>query len=142
MLTPAGLAEFREAVDTASKANPSGLVLLSAFRLDERFPLQFDFDADRETLAETLRAVDQKLNAIASVLEFGGVRAAAMRIASRAVWALARPSAKMGIFDSLTDAALWLSPHAREVDAPDELAAMVRTYRHADRALARFDARA
>jgi len=136
-----GLEAFLEAVEVAKQAYPDGLVMLASFRLDRRFPLPATFDHDLSALAATLRRIDQQVAAIASVLEFGGVRAAAMDLASRAVWALGRPSAKMASFRSLGEAAHWLAGVGPEVGAPGDPAAYVRAYRHSDRRLRALDAR-
>lgn len=134
------LAEVRRAVDVAAAAQPDGLVLLTAYRLSPEFPLRPGFDTDLRELAETLRALDRVLAACATVIEFGGVRAAALRAASRAVLSLARPRAAMGYFDRISDAIPWLLPHAEAVGGPSDPAAYVRLYRAAERALAEVDA--
>ena len=137
-----GLERFLAGMELAKKRYPRGLVMLAAFRLDSRFPLPATFDRNLSILAETLRRIDREMAAIASVLEFGGVRAAAMELASKAVWALGRPSAKMASFRGLGEAAQWLAEVGPEVGAPADPGVYVRTYRHNDRRLRELDAAA
>lgn len=139
MLTPADLACFRDAVVSACETRPAGLVMLTVFRLDPRFPLQVDFDTDLSAFVQTLRDVDGRLRAIASVLEFGGVRAAAMKMATRAVWATGRPRSRMAIFDRVTDASQWLAAQGGETGAPRSGATYLRAYRTVDGWLREMD---
>lgn len=132
----ARLSEIRRAIDLVAPDHPRGLVMLSAFRLSPRFPLGPGFDDNVGELAETLRAIERSSAAIANVIEFGGVRAAAMRLASRAVRTLARPRCAMEQFDRLSDAVVWLRPHADRALGPIDPATYVRLYREADRILA------
>lgn len=139
MLTPKDLARFRDAILGVRADDPAGLVMLSVFRLDPRFPLSVDFDSDLTGFVETLRCVDGRLHAIASVLEFGGVRAAAMRVTTRAVRALGRPRARMADFDRVVDAADWLARQAEGTGVPTEAATYLRAYRLVDRAVRATD---
>lgn len=139
-LDRAQLADVRRAMDEAVSNHAGGLVMLSAFRLSPDFPLRPGVDTDLRELADTLRALDRALAASATVIEFGGIRGAAMRVASRTVWSLARPRAVMGHFERLSDAVAWLLPHARVIGAPDDAATYVRLYREADRILEELDA--
>lgn len=127
-------------IERAAALHPPGTVLLSVFRLSPRFPIAVETEMNLRELAETLRSIDRHLVANAVVLEFGGVRAAAMRLATRAVWSLARPRAVMSMHDRLSDAISWLLPHARAVGAPDDAATYVRLYRLAERGLDEVDA--
>lgn len=139
MLDRADLGRFQEAVEATARDHEDGLVLLAAFRLDPRFPIRADFDPDVEGLADTLRALDRRFIAVASVLEFGGVRAAAMRVASRAVWAVVRPSPTMADFERVGEAAHWLAAQATAAGAPADPASYVRAYRATSRHLAELD---
>jgi hypothetical protein len=85
------LGELREGYARAASAHPGGLALVNVFRLCPRFPLQPGYDSNRGELASLLRVLDRTLVASAHVIELGGVRAAAMRIATKAVVVLARP---------------------------------------------------
>lgn len=131
------LKALRDALAAASPAHPRGFVSLTTFRLDPAFPLSVEDATELGALVDTARALDPMLAAVASVVEFGGIRAASMDIASRAVWRLARPRALLGQFATLTDALVWLAPHARQVAAPDAPADYVRLHREAERRMVR-----
>jgi len=140
LLDGSDLQAFLEALEVAKARHPDGLVLLATFRLDARFPLPATFDHNLSALAATLRHIDREIGAIASLIEFGGVRATAMELASRAVWALGRPSAKMASFRNLSDAAQWLAEVGPQAGAPGDPSVYVRMYRHNDRRLRALDA--
>jgi len=131
----AQLRELCDAVARVSPAHPRGLVKLMTLRLSPAFPIGLGFDSNLTELAETARALDRMIVAHAVVLEFTGVRATATRMIGRTVWTLARPRAAMAIFDRLTDAIAWLTPHARAVGALDDPARYVRCHREAERIL-------
>ncbi|MBI2388196.1 MAG: hypothetical protein HYV09_01155 [Deltaproteobacteria bacterium] len=134
------LKAIREALQIAVDAHPAGLVCLSVFRLSRHFPLDPGFDKNVRELADTLRAIDRMVIANATLIEFGGVRAVAMRLASRAVIKLARPRAEMADFDRLTDAIAWVLPFAKRAGAPSDHMSWVKLYRHAERHLPDLDA--
>jgi hypothetical protein len=138
-LDSAQLEDARRAFAIAAEASPRGVVMLTAFRLSPEFPLHAGFDTNVAELAETLRIVGRSVVANASVVEFGGVRGAAMRVATRTVWALARPRAAMAQFERLSDAIGWLLPHAAAIGAADDAATYARLYREADHALQQID---
>lgn len=133
------LTEIRLGIEAAARRHPSGLVLLSAFRLSPRFPLAPGFDSNIQELAANLRALDRVLVAIAGVVEFDGLRAAAFQAASRAVHVVARPRAALETFRRLSEALVWLAPHASRVGLPADPALFVRLYREADRRLLTLD---
>lgn len=133
------LGELRRGIEQVAEAHPEGLVFLSVFRLSPRFPLVPGFDSNTRELADLLKVLDRTIAAIAQVHELDGVRAAAMRVATRTVLALARPRARIELFERVTDGVVWLLPHARRVGAPDDVASYLELYREADRALARMD---
>jgi hypothetical protein len=126
------------AIEGAYAGHPNGLVMLIGFRLDPRFPLDPGID-DVEHLSGALKSFDRALRAVATVLEFGGVRAAAMRVTTRALWAMARPRCEHAMFERVTDAALWLAPRAEAIGAPYELATYVHGYKAVDAALREHD---
>jgi hypothetical protein len=131
--------EIARSVVKAAEAHPGGLVQLGVFRLSPEFPLTTGFDSNTAELADLLRAIDSTFVACANVLEFGGVRAAAMRVATRAVCLLARPRASIETFDRLSDGIAWLLPHARLVGAHCQAPLYLELYREADRLLALMD---
>jgi hypothetical protein len=133
------LAEVRQAIEKLAAQHADGLVFMTAFRLSPRFPLKPGFDSNTRELADHLRFLDRTLAASANVYEFGGVRAAAMRVATLAVMRLARPRAPIESFDRLVDGLAWLLPYARRVGALEDAAAYIALYQEADRALARMD---
>jgi hypothetical protein len=135
-----GLAAFSALVKEVARSHPRGLVLLTAFRLDPRFRLDFGIEREIPTYIDALRTVDRHIAAIASVLEFGGVRSAFMRATATTVHVLARPRASLAMFDNLIDAAEWIAPRASVVGAPGDLASYVRAYRRVDRELRVLDA--
>lgn len=134
------LKAVREGMQVAADAHPGGLVCLSVFRLSRHFPLDPGFDKNIRELADTLRAIDRMILANATLLEFSGVRAVAMRLATRAVIKLARPRAEMADFDRLTDAVAWLLPFARRIGAPSDHMSWVKLYRFTERHLPDLDA--
>ncbi len=136
------LVRARDAFRIAALACPSGLVMLAVLRLDPRFKLQPGFDRNVREIAAFLREIDRSVVAIATVLEFDGVRRTALRVVTDAVWRLARPRCAHAMFDCMSDAAMWLAPHASRAGAADDLATYVNGYRAAEAALKRADARA
>jgi len=72
-------------------------------------------------------------------VEFGGIRAAVMKLLTRAVRILVRPRAPIGEFDRLSDAIGWLRPYAAEADAPVDPATYYRLYREAGERLDELD---
>lgn len=135
LLDGPALSAFAESVESVA---PEGLVLLTIFRLDPRYPLTPSFDTAIPELVATLRRIERRFTAIAAVPEFGGVRRASLRVVSRAVWTLAQPRCEQAIFDRMTDAARWLGERAPDGPARD-LATYFHLYRAAD---ARLRARA
>ncbi len=133
------LAELRAGFERGLAEHPKGLVCLTAYRLSPRFPLGVGFDSNTGELSETLRVLDRSIIASAHVLEFGGVRAAAMRAATLAVTLLARPRAPIASFDRLTDAIAWLRPHAEAAGVAHDPATFVALYAEAERRLAAMD---
>lgn len=130
------LPELRLAFERASSAHPSGLVMLLAVRLSPEFPLAPGFDHNLRELADLLRLIDRVLVATAVVIEFGGIRASAMRAATQVVRALARSRGEMALFSRFFEAVDWLLPRARAVGAPDDVPTYLRLYRAADEVLA------
>ena len=108
---------------------------VGGFRLDPAFPLEPGYDGNVAELADTARAIDQRLCAAAAVLEFGGVRRTAMEAVSRVVWRLARPRAELAFLDTLTDALVWLEPRARAAGVLCEAAELVQLHRQAEQLL-------
>lgn len=129
------------AIEECARRSARGIVTLNVFRLCPDFPLQPGFDANVRDLASALRRIEPHVVASADVLEFGGMRAALMRAATRAVWALARPRAQQASVDRLSDAIEWLLPHAQAIGAPDDAGTYVRLFRHAQGELDELDAR-
>jgi hypothetical protein len=130
----AQFAELRHAIESVATSYPRTVSLL-AFRLERAFPVAEHDLTDVHEFVKTLRAIDRHLAAQAIVLEFGGVRAAAMRALGRTVTRIVRPRGAIAFHDRLTEAATWLVPYARGVGAPDDLGEYVRSYREADRLL-------
>jgi hypothetical protein len=135
--TAAELEALRGALAAAAPAHPRGFVSLTTFRLDRTFPLAVEDATELGALVDAARALDPLLAAVASVVEFGGVRAAAMQLASSAVWRLARPRAVLGQFETLTDALVWLGPHAQRIGALEAPADYVRLHRECERRMMR-----
>lgn len=133
------VAELRDAIGAAAAAWGQPLVCLSAFRLSPRFPLAPGFDGNVAELADLLRVFDRHMVAHAQVHEFDGIRAGAMRLATRAVVLLARPKATLATFERVSDAAAWLALQARAVGAAEDVATYLGLYREADVLLARMD---
>lgn len=133
--TSAELSQLCRVLREVEPAHPDGIVSLTTFRLDPAFPIEVDHEGSLSELAQAARELDRMLAAVASVTEFGGVRASAMRAASAAIWTLARPRGELGQFESLSDALVWLCPRAATVGAPSEPAEYVRLHREVDRML-------
>jgi hypothetical protein len=133
------LEESRRAFEIVHAAHPGGVAMLSVFRLDRRFPIDRAPDYNLSDIVATLRAVERVLGVTAVVLEFGGLRAAAMRAVSRTAWTLARLPSKLAFFDCLTDAAAWLELEGRAIGVQVDTAGYVTSYREASRTLAAHD---
>lgn len=134
------LGDVRRAMEVAAAAHPRGLVMLTAVRLSPVFPVDVGSSRSLSELAETVRFLDRVLVANATVVELGGIRAAALRLVSRATWQLAGLRGALGHFDRLSDAIGFLIPHARAIGASDDPATYVQLYRHVERELAALDA--
>lgn len=115
------------------------IVMLIALRLDRRFRLEVGYEREIGALVETLRELDRRIAALATVLEFGGLRAGLMRASAHLVWALARPRCEHAMFDRVTDAVRWLEPRARAIGASDDVGVYLRAYQLAHAALAEID---
>ena len=133
------LGELREGYARAAAAHPGGLALITVFRLSRRFPLQPGFDSNKGELAALLRELDRSFVASAHVIEFDGIRAAAMRLATRAVIVLARPKVAIESFDRLADGVAWLVPRAASAGVVVDPASCLALYREADGRLAQMD---
>jgi hypothetical protein len=131
--------ELRAGYARLAAAHPGGLALLHAFRLSPRHPLQPGYDSNKGELAALLREIDRSIVASAQVLEFGGVRAAAMRVATQAIVVLARPRVAIETFDRLGDGIAWLVPRAAQAGVVVQAATIHALYREADDRLARMD---
>lgn len=134
------LSELHRAIEAAAGAHPRGMVMLSAIRLSPDFPIDARHAASLREMAESARAIDRVVVANATVLEFSGVRAAALRTASRALWSLAKMRGVLGHFERLTDAIAWLSPYANAVGAASDAATYVQLYRSAELTIEELDA--
>ena len=109
------------------------------FRLSPEFPIGVDAGGNRAELAELWRMIDASTRAMAIVVEFGGIRAAVMKLMTRAVQILVRPRAAIGEFDRLSDAIGWLRPHAARAVAPEDPATYYRLYQETARCLDELD---
>ncbi len=136
------LTDTRAAVEAAAALAPRGLAVVTIFRLSRRFPFAPNWDSNLGELADTFRALDRAMAANALVIEFGGLRATAARLAMRTVRALARPRSPSADFDSLTEGVRWIAPHARRVGAPEDFATYRSLYEELDRRLAGLDSTA
>src|SRR5690606_14146892 len=92
------LDELHSAIKTAAAQHPRGMVMLSAIRLSSDFPIDARHAASLSELAESVRAIDRVVVTNATVLEFGGIRAAALRTASRTLWSIAKMRGVLGHF--------------------------------------------
>lgn len=137
----ARVAEVRRAIEAAAQSAPKGLLSIGVFRLSPEFPLGVTATTNVQELAELLRTVDRLCVAHATIIEFGGLRAAAMRTMARAIYALARPRSAYSDFDGLTDAVTWLRPYAERVGAKTDYATYLRLYREVERELDELDVR-
>ena len=133
------VAEVRAAVDRSAQLAPRGVVSINVFRLVPEFPIDIDLADNQSELVALLRSIDRQFVACASIIEFGGVRGAVMRMVSRAVTTLARPRAAIRDFDTVTEGATWLRAYAERVGAPTDLGSYVRLYREVDRQLEILD---
>ncbi len=137
----ARVGEVRRAIETAASLAPRGLVSIGVFRLSPEFPLGTGALSNVEELAGLLRAFERHAVAQATILDFGGMRAAAMKAMIRAIVAIARPRVALATFDRLTDAVTWVLPHAARARAPRDHAAYLRLYQTVERQLDELDAR-
>jgi hypothetical protein len=135
----ARVGEVQSAILEAAARCPGGLVSVGVFRLSPEFPIGIDVDQNRAELAELLRTLDRVLAANANVIEFGGIRAAAMRLICRAIRVIARPRSPGAEFARLSDAITWLRPHAARVGVPCDPAFYVRLYREVEQHLEQLD---
>lgn len=135
------LATARRAFAYASAHSPRGVVFLTAFRLTPEFPIGMSAGQNRDELAAVWREVDRSAVAIAALIEFGGMRAAMMRLLTRAVFAFARPKTPFRDFAGLSDAVAWLRPRAEDAGLPTDYRTYVALYQRLDRELAALDAR-
>jgi hypothetical protein len=134
------VADVHRALSTVRESGHEKAVMLSVFRLSPRFPVEVADTRRAGDYAATWRTLDRHVAAYAMVIEFGGVRGAGLRAITRALWAIARPQAQLGIFERLTDAAAWLAPFAAVTCPEADPATYVRLYREADAILERIDA--
>lgn len=135
------VAEFGRVIEVAEKLAPRGVLCVGVFRLSPEFPVSISATNNLKELADVLRAFERVCVASASILEFGGVRAAAMRTMMRAIYAIARPRSAFADFDGLTDAVTWLRPYAERMRAPVDYASYLRLYREVERELDELDIR-
>lgn len=130
----------REAYERAAALWPERLLCVAAYRLSPDFPIGVDADSNLQELAKLLRTIDRSIAAHAAVIEFGGVRGAAMRIAIRAVRAFAGSRSELREFGSLAEASTWLRGFAKHGVPARDPALYLRLYREAERHLAELDA--
>jgi hypothetical protein len=128
------IGELRRALESVVEAYPQ-IVTMFVFRLSSEYPIAEHHLTDFDESAKFMRAIDEHVAAHAIVLEFGGIRGAAMRILGRTVVQLVKPRAAFAFHERVTEAATWLLPYAREIGVVDDLGAYVRSYRDADRLL-------
>jgi hypothetical protein len=104
------LREIRKSILAAHARTPEGLTTLSIYRNEHLSSRALPDEATRQETISTLRLIDNKVVASASVLEVGDFMAATMRSAIAGIQLIVRPKVSLKIFNNTPDALSWLLP--------------------------------
>jgi hypothetical protein len=128
------LPDVERSVREAAEQFDEGVTTLSLYRLDRRFPIAVDHDADLEDIFRTLRALRPYLRGSASVLEFDGMLADLVRTAIHGLELLTRGAVQLPVFSRVLDALLWLHPRTPDARSIAHYRAALATMERAHRA--------
>lgn len=86
--------------------------ILSVFRLDKRYPLDFGFDRNLDDVREAVRGMAPFIGSNAIVLEFGGFLAWTMKTTVNTLAKVVRTKSTRTFHDTVISGAASIIPHA------------------------------